>query len=93
MEEQLRFMRAQTLLLVHIAQTLSERGDGPAFRPEVTLADAGFNARDVAAMLGKSPTAGAKAISRARAARRGGEAVTAPDPSTAFSSGGDATDA
>lgn len=68
-------MRAMVLLQLHAAQVLSIQS-GATFKPEVVLGDAGFNARDIASMLGKSPAAVAKAISRARIARRsydGGE--------------------
>jgi DNA-directed RNA polymerase specialized sigma24 family protein len=81
MDELIRYMRASMLLQIYLAQVLSERPGAPSFRPEVLLADAGISTKEIASMLGKSPAAVAKAISRARAARRpdesggGGEAL------------------
>lgn len=70
MDELIRYMRASVLLQLHFAHTLSERGGGAAFKPEVLLADAGISTKEIASMLGKSPAAVAKAISRSRASRR-----------------------
>ena len=70
MEELVRYMRAMVLLQLQTTQVLSANSESPTFKPEVVLANAGFNARDIATMLGKSQAAVAKAISRARLARK-----------------------
>ena len=91
MEELIRYMRASVLLQLYSAQAQSAQPGAPSFKPEVLLADAGIPPREIAAMLGKSPAAVAKAISRARAARRpdeAGGATMAGLPQT-----GDRTDA
>lgn len=90
MEELIRYMRASVLLQLYTAQTQAAQPGAPPFKPEVLLADAGIPPREIAAMLGKSPAAVAKAISRARAARRdeGGSGTTTGLPGT-----GDGTDA
>jgi DNA-directed RNA polymerase specialized sigma24 family protein len=71
MDELLRYMKAMVLLQLDMAQRQAADSKGPLFRPELLLAQAGFAARDIATMVDKSPAAVAKAISRARAARRG----------------------
>ena len=91
MEELIRYMRASVLLQLYGAQVQSAQPGAPAFKPEVLLADAGISPKEIAAILGKSPAAVAKAISRARAARRsdeGGVGTMAGLPRT-----GDDTDA
>lgn len=82
MEELTRYMRAMVLLQLHIAQLLSEQRGGPALKAEAMLADAGIPTKEIAVMLGKSPVAVAKAISRARAARRPDGNAVATDPLT-----------
>lgn len=73
MEELIRYMRAMVMLQLHTAQGMAAGDGGHPLKPEVLLADAGFNTRDIATMLDKSPAAVAKAISRARSARRTGD--------------------
>jgi hypothetical protein len=75
MEELIRYMRAMVMLQVHLAQVqaTTAKGGGLQFKPEILLARAGFNSRDIASMLAKSQAAVAKAISRARAEGRAGD--------------------
>lgn len=69
MEELAKYLKALVLIQLGAAQQRAEReGRSPKF--ELLLADAGFSTAEVAQMLGKSPAAAAKAISRGRAARR-----------------------
>jgi hypothetical protein len=70
-DEMLRYMRAMVMLQLHAAQVATDDTDRIPLRPELLLADAGFNSREISTMLAKSPAAVAKAISRGRAARRG----------------------
>lgn len=79
MDELVRCMRAMLMLQLQTAQASAARGEGPAFKPELLLAEAGFAAREIASMLGKSPAAVAKAISRGRAARRADDAQESDD--------------
>jgi hypothetical protein len=91
MEELIRYMRASMLLQLYSAQAQSAQPGALPFKPEVLLADAGIPPKEIAAILGKSPAAVAKAISRARAARRSDEdgvGTTAVIPRS-----GDGTDA
>lgn len=57
------------LLQLAEAQAGAER-EGRSPRFELMFADAGFSNGEIALMLGKSQAAAAKAVSRARAARR-----------------------
>lgn len=74
MEEMLKYLRALVLLQLEQAQGRAER-EGTNSKLELLLADAGFSNNEVAQMVGKSVAAAAKAISRARAARRGSMAT------------------
>ena len=56
MDELIRYMRASVLLQVYLAQVLSERDGGAAFKPELLLADAGIPAKEIATMVGKLET-------------------------------------
>jgi DNA-directed RNA polymerase specialized sigma24 family protein len=76
MEEFVKYLKALVLLQLAAAHSAAER-EGRLPRFELLLADAGFNNAEVARLLGKSPAAAAKAISRGRAARRG--ATDVPD--------------
>lgn len=71
MEELEKYLRAMLLLDIWNAQQTAERSGsvGPKF--ELLLADAGFGTKEIADLLSKSPAAVAKAISRAKASRRG----------------------
>ena len=71
MEELLRFTRAMVALQLYTAQAAAARVDAPTLRPELLLADAGLNAREIAVLLGKTPAAVSKAVTRGRSARRG----------------------
>jgi DNA-directed RNA polymerase specialized sigma24 family protein len=62
MEELVKYLRALVLLQV---QAMS--GDEAPVKVEITLSRAGFSAREIAEMTGKTQAAVAKAISRARA--------------------------
>jgi DNA-directed RNA polymerase specialized sigma24 family protein len=64
-DELLRYMKALVLLQL---QTLP--GTESPTKPEILLSRAGFPQKEIAEMLGKSPVAVAKTISRARAAQR-----------------------
>lgn len=77
MEELVRYMKAMVMLQVRVAELLADKEDGVSVRPELLLAEAGFGAREIAGMLGKSQAAVAKSISRARSARRS-ESADAP---------------
>jgi len=81
MEELARYLKALVVLQVQMLELAAARGENTAVRSEVILADAGFTAREIAGMVGKSPAAVSKAISRARATRR------SPDSETDASSG------
>lgn len=70
MEEVAKLLKGILLLQLNAAQTVAER-EGRTTKFELLLADAGFSASEIALMLGKSPGAVAKAITRARSARRG----------------------
>lgn len=70
MEELLRYTKALMLLQLQSVQQLAATREEFQFRPELLLADAGFGSREIAIMLDKTPAAVAKAISRARAARK-----------------------
>jgi len=70
MEELLVLMRAQLLLSIHMAQSAADRGMANPVKLELLLADAGFSHKEISALLQKSPTAVAKAISRGRAGRK-----------------------
>lgn len=80
MEELVRYMRAMVMLQMQSTQLLAAREDGFSFKPELVLAEAGFNSRDIAAMLGKSQAAVAKSISRARSARRSDDTGSGQQP-------------
>lgn len=90
MEELIRWMRAMVLLQIHAVQGAAARGELPPVKLEVLLSDAGFNPKDIAVMLEKSPAAVAKAISRARAARRSAESGAGSDVTAARGDGPDA---
>jgi hypothetical protein len=68
MEELLRYTKAIMFLQLYNTQRATAPDEGPTFRPEILLSDAGFSAKEIARFLNKSPGATAKAISRARAA-------------------------
>lgn len=63
MEELEKYLRALVLL-----QLRDPAENGPAQKPELLLSKAGFTAGEVAALLGKSKAAAAKAIGRAKRA-------------------------
>jgi DNA-binding CsgD family transcriptional regulator len=68
-EELVKYMRALVLLQLGVAARVSAgSGAGPAatVRSEVLLARSGFSHREIAEMIGKTPAAVAKAISRAK---------------------------
>jgi DNA-directed RNA polymerase specialized sigma24 family protein len=71
-------MRAMVMLQLHAAQVAADDTERAPLRPELLLADAGFNSREISTMLGKSSSAVAKAITRGRAARRGTIEVIEP---------------
>jgi len=64
-DELLRYMKALVLLQL---QTFA--GTETPTKPEILLSKAGFPQKEIADLLGKSPVAVAKTISRARAAQR-----------------------
>ena len=64
-DELLRYMRALVFL-----QLQSLTGEDTFGRPELLLSKAGFPQKEIADLLGKTPAAVAKTISRARAAQR-----------------------
>jgi hypothetical protein len=68
-EELVRYARALLLLQLKHVAILAETGKGPAVRPEVLLANAGFGVGEIADLLGKNYAAVAKALSRARAGK------------------------
>ncbi len=74
MEELIRYMRAVMLIQLSSLQAAAARGEVPGIKPELVLSQAGFSAREIGEMLGKSSAAVAKAISRARSSRR--ESIT-----------------
>lgn len=80
MDEMLRYMKAMVFL-----QLQSLTGADTFGKPELLLAKAGFPQKEIAELLGKSPAAVAKVISRARIAQRRdaggreGAADTPPD--------------
>jgi hypothetical protein len=76
MEELARYLRALVVLQVQLLEVAAARGETVAVRSEVILADAGFTAREIGVMVGKTPAAVAKAISRARATRRTADVET-----------------
>ena len=73
MEELGKFLRAMLLLKIWSAQQVAERNGVAAPKFELILADSGFSIKEIADLLGKSPAAAAKAVARAKAARRGGQ--------------------
>jgi len=62
--ELLKYIKALLLLEVQRLNT-----EGEPIKPEVLLARAGLNAREIAELLGKNSTAVAKAIQRAAKVR------------------------
>jgi hypothetical protein len=74
MEDLIKYMRALVLLQVN-AVTQGSAAGAPnasgAIKPEILLVRAGFSHREVATMIGKTPAAVAKAVSRAKVARTG----------------------
>ena len=70
MEELIKYMRALVLLQLQAAPATPAGGPAPAgAKAELLLARAGFAHREIAEMLGKTPAAVAKAISRAKATK------------------------
>jgi len=69
MEQLAKYLKALVLMQLADSQAAAAR-EGRTLKLELLLADAGFGNNEVAQLLNKSPTATAKAISRARAARR-----------------------
>lgn len=65
MEELIRYTKALVFLQLQQATGVDVFG-----KPELLLARAGFPHREIAELLGKSPAAVAKAISRSRTATR-----------------------
>lgn len=65
MDELLRYMRALVFL-----QLQSLTGQDTFGRPELLLSKAGFPQKEIADLLGKTPAAVAKTISRARLAQQ-----------------------
>jgi biotin operon repressor len=74
-EELTKYLRALLLLGLWHAQNVRQGGGQTEPRLELMLSDSGFSHKEISEMLVKSPTAVAKAVSRARTARRGGIAV------------------
>lgn len=68
MDELLKYMKALVLFQVAREQELSDRTGRS--RLESVLASAGFSHKEIADMVGKTPAAVAKSISRARAASK-----------------------
>jgi len=66
---ELRYSRALLLVQLRALEISARNSNAPPVRPELLLADAGFTAREIADILGKSYGAIAKALSRARAGR------------------------
>ena len=64
MEELVKYMKALTFLQLQVVT-----GSNIFGKPEVLLSKAGFQHKEIADLLGKSPAAVAKAISRGKAAR------------------------
>lgn len=75
MEELTKYLRALLLLGLWNAQNPRHAGTQAEPKLELLLSDSGFSHKEISDMLVKSPTAVAKAVSRARAARRGAAAV------------------
>jgi hypothetical protein len=70
-EELAKYLKALVLLQLHSAPFAPNGASGSGAtptpsKPEVLLSRAGFTHREIADLLGKTPTAVAKAISRAR---------------------------
>jgi len=69
MEELVKYMRAVVLLQLNTAVQRPAPAGGPLdVKPEVLLGRAGFGHREIAELLGKTPAAVAKTISRAKIA-------------------------
>lgn len=83
MDELLRYMRALVFL-----QLQSLTGEETFGRPELLLSKAGFPQKEIADLLGKTPAAVAKTISRARAAQRKAGDTGAPSDATEDESNG-----
>jgi hypothetical protein len=66
MEELIKYMKALVVLQLRAMYTRDEGGEPP--KPELLLSQAGFLAREIAELTGKSQTAVAKTISRAKIA-------------------------
>jgi len=70
MEEIVKYLKALLLLELSRAQQEAQRAGTATTKLDLVLADSGFAHKEIADMLDKSPVAVAKAVSRARAARR-----------------------
>jgi len=68
MEELVKYLAALVALQV---RALMEKDDPQPVKPELLLAAAGFTAKEIAGLTGKTVPAVAKAITRARASRTG----------------------
>ncbi len=66
MEELVKYMRALVLLQVRQLTSREEGAERP--KPELLLSQAGFTAREISELTGKSVAAVSKAIARAKAA-------------------------
>jgi DNA-directed RNA polymerase specialized sigma24 family protein len=69
MEELTKYLKALVLIELGRLQE-SERAGKTGPKAELLLADAGFSHKEISEMLGKSAGAVAKAVSRARAAKK-----------------------
>ena len=73
MNELAKYLRAMLALSVWSAQQTAERSGVAGPKVELLLADSGFAIKEIGELLGKTPGAVAKAVTRARAARRGAQ--------------------
>lgn len=71
MDELAKFLRATLLLNIWSVQQSAQRSGVTAPKIELMLSDSGFTIKEIADLVSKSPAAAAKAVSRAKAARRG----------------------
>ncbi len=70
MEELAKTLRALLRLSIWSVQREAERAGVPTPRMELLLSESGYSTKEIAELLGKTPVAVAKAISRGRAGNR-----------------------
>ena len=78
MEELAKYLRALLLLQISTLPEDTAKSGRAVPKVDVLLADAGFSQKEISDMLGKSGAAVAKAIYRARAARRTLDSAESP---------------